>query len=185
MRTISILRVNPCQMIPSLRREHFWSQDQQWKTYIHLSNTSISFQIQRPCYFRFVEWIIKCVWNWSNLSRLVKPWVKKLADSFHMEFFNYSDQKISWLHLFVGEMEVTFDQLPSEGMGWVQMKNGLFKCLECTRTFQHNRTARRHFKEKHAQSSKIECQYCSTTFCRKENLIRHISKFHNPSNIDQ
>jgi DNA-directed RNA polymerase subunit RPC12/RpoP len=102
-----------------------------------------------------------------------------------MKFFNNSDQKISWLHLFVGEMEATFDQLSPEGMGWVQMKNGLFKCLECTRTFQHNRTARRHFKEKHGQSSKIECQYCGTTFCRKENLLRHISKFHNTSNINE
>ena len=38
MGTISVPRANRCQMIPSSGREHFWSKDQQWKTYIpHLS----------------------------------------------------------------------------------------------------------------------------------------------------
>ena len=40
MGTISVPRANCCQMIPSPGREHFWSKDQQWKTYIqHMHST--------------------------------------------------------------------------------------------------------------------------------------------------
>ena len=59
------------------------------------------------------------------------------------------------------------------------------KCSHCGKIFATIGSSRRHYREVHAQSSKIECQYCGTTFGRKENLVRHISKFHNPSIVDQ
>jgi uncharacterized Zn-finger protein len=52
------------------------------------------------------------------------------------------------------------------------------KCTHCGKIFATVGSSRRHYREVHAQSSKIECQYCGTTFGRKENLVRHISKFH-------
>jgi len=52
------------------------------------------------------------------------------------------------------------------------------KCSHCGKIFATVGSSRRHYREVHAQSSKIECQYCGTTFGRKENLVRHISKFH-------
>ena len=72
-------------------------------------------------------------------------------------------------------MEATFDQL-SEGMGWVQVENGLFKCLECSRTFKHKRTAKRHYSEKHVESLQShECPYCQKKYPNLRYLKMHLS----------
>ena len=72
-------------------------------------------------------------------------------------------------------MEATFDQL-SEGMGWVQVENGLFKCLECSRTFKHKRTAKRHYNEKQVESAQShECPYCQKKYPNLRYLKMHWS----------
>ena len=51
------------------------------------------------------------------------------------------------------------------------------KCLHCDKIFSTIGSSRRHYREVHAQTSKLECQFCGTTFGRRENLQRHLSKY--------
>jgi len=47
----------------------------------------------------------------------------------------------------------------------------------CGKVFSTIGSSRRHYREVHAQTSKLECQFCGTTFGRRENLQRHQTKY--------
>ena len=64
-------------------------------------------------------------------------------------------------------------------MGLVHMKSGMFECLVCTREFQHNSTAKRHYKEKHLQVPEChECPYCGKKYTLLRYLKEHMSNIH-------
>ena len=68
MGTTSVPRANRCQMIPSLGREHFWSQDQQWKTYINtilLCNALSLLRLKWKHYIQFIE-VIQVGWLYDT-----------------------------------------------------------------------------------------------------------------------
>ena len=78
--------------------------------------------------------------------------------------------------LSLGQFEIT--ETPIE-MGLARMENGMFKCLVCTREFQHNSTAKRHYKEKHLQVPEChECPYCGRKYTLLRYLKEHMSNIH-------
>jgi len=52
------------------------------------------------------------------------------------------------------------------------------KCLECGKTLATLVIARRHVREIHLKSVKWTCEFCFKTFGRKDNMIKHQTKFH-------
>ena len=101
-------------------------------------------------------------WAWLNLSGCHAP--LKILHIF------------SWICDFIGDLELT--DIPLE-MGLARMENGMFKCLVCTRSFQHNSTAKRHYKEKHLQGLQChKCSYCGKEYTLLRYLKEHMSNVH-------
>jgi len=75
-----------------------------------------------------------------------------------------------------GQFEIT--ETPIE-LGLARMENGMVKCLVCTRSFQHNSTAKRHYKEKHLQlPACYDCPYCGRKYTLLRYLKEHMSNIH-------
>jgi len=77
-----------------------------------------------------------------------------------------------------GTKEFQVSEIPIE-MGLARMENGMYKCLVCTRAFQHNSTAKRHYNEKHILGPQChECPYCGRKYTLLRYLKEHMSNIH-------
>ena len=109
--------------------------------------------------------------HWRGSTHLLSP--NPRSNKTNKQTNNFPDGFADMINLFGISGGLDLD-LTVDGAG---VSRGI-KCSHCGKIFATVGSSRRHYREVHAQSSKIECQYCGTTFGRKENLIRHISKFH-------
>ena len=79
------------------------------------------------------------------------------------------------MHIFVGQYEVKNElseapfKMGNVELGVAQIEDGLFKCLDCPKTFQHLSTAKRHYNEKHIMGPQ-KCPYCG----KKYNALRYL-----------
>ena len=81
------------------------------------------------------------------------------------------------MHIFVGQYEVKNElsetpfKMGNVELGVAQIEDGLFKCLDCPKTFQHLSTAKRHYNEKHIMGPQ-KCAYCG----KKYNALRYLKE---------
>ena len=89
------------------------------------------------------------------------------------------------MHIFVGQYEVKneLSETPFKTgnveLGVAQIEDGIFKCLDCPKTFQHLSTAKRHYNEKHILGPQChECPYCGRKYTLLRYLKEHMSNIH-------
>jgi len=66
--------------------------------------------------------------------------------------------------------------------GLAPTEDGTFKCMTCTKTFMHKRSAKRHYAEMHLEErTHNPCTYCGKVFSRGRYLKTHLLAVHNIS----
>ena len=65
-------------------------------------------------------------------------------------------------------------------MGLARTADNMVKCLVCTKTFKHNSTARRHYKEIHYSNpgETHPCPYCGREYTLARYLKEHLANVH-------